>query len=194
MFVAFFIVANVVSMAVSLVNRPCKLVGRIGAAGVSKQRVTSLITHARSIYCSLVQRLLVLLLYYCLYDNNKYRCNSDRSEPVNESTPRAFVMNFGLITRAAHVHLCMHTSGRVFLYCCSPCLLAISCSLTQVDSFKSSSAQKQFDMVSNYFFTYVFGVECFLKMVRKATVAALALVADAFAVALHLRPVWIGGG
>jgi len=33
-----------------------------------------------------------------------------------------------------------------------------------VDSFKSSSAQKQFDMVSNYFFTYVFGVECFLKM------------------------------
>ena len=116
MFVAFFIVANVVSMAVSLVNRPCKLVGRIGAAGVSKQRVTSLITHARSIYCSLVQRLLVLLLYYCLYDNNKYRCNSDRSEPVNESTPRAFVMNFGLITHSRCTCTSLHAHIRAYVF------------------------------------------------------------------------------
>ena len=33
-----------------------------------------------------------------------------------------------------------------------------------VESWKPSSGQQQFDVVTNYFFTYVFGVECFLKM------------------------------
>lgn len=34
-----------------------------------------------------------------------------------------------------------------------------------VDSFKPSSGQQDFDMVANYFFSAVFGVECILKMV-----------------------------